>query len=115
MGVEAAVDGLTTFVATLDDAAQQLADLDPVNTEAGAAVVQVVEAPRLTGTLASTVAAVAGPNGFTLTAGGPAAPYAAIVHARNPFLTRALDQEEQRIAGLYADHVATTVNTIQGA
>jgi hypothetical protein len=115
MGVEAVVDGLATFVSTLDDAARQLEDLDAVNTEAGALVVAAVEAPRRTGALDSTVAATAGPDGFTLTAGGPAVPYAAIVHARNPFLTRALDDEEQRITDLYTDHVTATVTTIQGA
>jgi hypothetical protein len=114
-GVEATVDGLDRFVETLADAAEQLADLDTVNREAGALVVAAVEAPRLTGALASTVAAVADRDGFTLTAGGPAVPYAAIVHARNPFLTRALDDEEQRVTDLYTDHVTDTVNTIQGA
>lgn len=114
-GVEVDLDGLDTFAQTVTDAAQALGDLDAVNITAGDTVFQAVEAPRVTGRLASTVRAVAGPDGFSVVAGGPDAPYAPYVHARNPFLTRALDDREREVIGLYEAHVIDTVNTIQGA
>lgn len=114
-GVGVTLDGLDTFAQTAEAASHALADLDAVNAEAGDTVVQAVEAPRVTGRLASTVQAVAGPDGFSVVAGGPDAPYAPYVHARNPFLTRALDQREREVIGLYEAHVTDTVATIQGA
>lgn len=114
-GLTASVDGLTSLVSSLDEAASRLDDLDQVSAEAADQVVRAVEAPRVTGRLASTVAAEVDADGFTLTAGGPAAPYAAIVHARNPFLTRALDDRETAVVSAYEDHIDNTVNTIRGA
>ncbi len=115
MGVATDVDGLTTLVRTVDDAATQLADLDAVNRQAADDVVRAVEAPRRTGRLADTVTAVVDETGFSLTAGSPAVQYAAIVHARNPFLTRALARREDDVIAAYEDHVTDTVNTIKGA
>ena len=115
MAVRTSFDGLDTLVQSVEDAADNLADLDQVNATAGQLVVQAVDAPRLTGALASTVDAIPDRHGFTLTAGGRVAPYAAIVHARNPFLTRALTNREDAVVDTYADHVTDTVQTIRGA
>lgn len=113
--LSASVDGLTELVRTTGDASERLADLDDVNADNADLVVAAVEAPRLTGTLASTVTAVLEPTGFAVTAGGERAPYAAIVHARNPFLTRALNERESDLIEAYERHVTDTLDTIQGA
>lgn len=107
--------GLDAFARSVTEAGRELGDLRDVDAQAAGEAVQAVEAPRLTGTLDSTVAAVVDPDGFTLTAGGPAAPYAAIVHARNPFLTRAVDRSEADILRPYEQHIDTTLDRIQGA
>lgn len=115
MGVTATVDGLAPFAASTADVAVRLADLDQVNADAAAEIVQAVEAPRITGTLAATVHAVVTPDGFEVAAGGDRAPYAAKVHARNPFLTRALDTHVDDVADAHEQHVIDSVATIQGA
>jgi hypothetical protein len=115
MGVDVDVDGLAAFTATAADAAAQLADLDQVNAQVAADIVDAVEAPRLTGRLASTVTAVPEGAGFRVTAGGERAPYAGIVHARTRFLNRALEARQRAAETAYEDHVTDTVNTITGA
>ena len=115
MSLTASVDGLESFTRSVDDAAAALADLDQVNADAADTLVAAVEAPRVTGALAGTVAAVVDRDGFRVTAGGKAAPYVAIVHARNPFLTRAMTSREADVVDAYRDHVTDTVHTIQGA
>lgn len=115
MTLTADVDGLDRFTRSVDAAADELADLDQVNAQAAAQVVQAVEAPRLTGTLADTVEAVVDRDGFRVTAGGSRAPYVAIVHARNPFLTRAMNARQADVVDTYREHITDTVNTIQGA
>lgn len=115
MTLAADVDGLDRFVQTVDVAAQELDDLDQVNADAARLVVQAVEAPRLTGTLADTVEAVVERTGWRVVAGGARAPYVAIVHARNPFLARAMNARENDVVDAYRDHVTHTVNTIKGA
>jgi hypothetical protein len=107
--------GLDAFARSVQEAGRQLGDLHDADAAAAGQAVQAVEAPRLTGALDSTVAAAVDPDGFTLTAGGPAAPYAAIVHARNPFLTRAIDRSEAEIVQAYEQHIDTTLDRIQGA
>lgn len=112
MGVEATVDGLATLARSLDAAADELSDLAQVNVHAADLVVRAVEAPRITGRLDDSVTSFVDADGFTLTATAPYAPY---VHARNPFLTRALSDRELAVIELYEDHVTETVNTIRGA
>lgn len=115
MTLSADVDGLDRLTRSVDAAADDLVDLDQVNADAAAQVVRAVEAPRVTGTLADTVTATVDRDGWTVTAGGKRAPYVAIVHARNPFLTRAMQAREEAVIDAYRDHVTDTVNTIQGA
>jgi hypothetical protein len=88
-----------------------LGDLSAPSRDAAAIALGSVKAPRDTGTLADTVEAVVTPLGFTLTAGGTRAPYAAIVHARDPYLTRALTAREDDVVDTYADHVEHTIDT----
>lgn len=96
-------------------AGDQLADLASVNAEAAADVLGVVDPPIRTGRLAQTVGAQIDALGFTLTAGGSAAPYGPIVHARDPFLTRALNERETAVLDRYEQHIDKTLDTIQGA
>lgn len=119
MSLDLTADGLARFAQTTGEAADQLADLAQLNQEVGDLVIAGATVPRVSGRLARTVRAVpdgpGGAGGFRLVAGGPEAPYAAIVHARNPFLARALDQREQAAIDRYIDHAERAVTTIQGA
>lgn len=93
----------------LGDLGAALGTLEVPSRDAAALALGAVVAPRDTGTLDDSVEAVVTPLGFTLTAGGTRAPYAAIVHARDPFLTRALDARAEDVVGTYADHVDDTI------
>lgn len=90
--------------------ADEIADLRGTNQIAADTVLGAVRPPRLTGALAGTVAAVVDATGFGLTVGGSAAPYGPIVHARDPFLTRALTDREAAVVALYVDHLQAAVN-----
>lgn len=114
MSVSADVDEVLGFSRDVVDAADELVDVDQVNADAAQIALGVVDPPRRTGRLASTVAAVSDALGFTLTAGGPEAPYGPIVHARDPFLTRALEQREDQLADAYEQHAEHALETIQG-
>lgn len=109
------IDGLPEVLAAsgrVEDAGVALGDLSAPSSDASALALGEVRAPVRTGALANTVAAEPTALGFTLTAGGPSAPYAGIVHARNPFLTRAVEAREGGIVDTYADFVDTTLDTI---
>lgn len=110
----AEVDGLQRLAQTLGDAADALDD-PQVNADAAGQVLVAVDPPYLIGRLASTVRADHDGDGFTLRAGGPEAPYGAIVHARDPFLTDALAAREQAVIDTYLDHLDHVVDQIQGA
>lgn len=110
----AEVDGLQRLTQTLADAAADLDD-PQVNADAAHQVLTAVDPPYRTGRLASTVRAEHTSDGFTLRAGGPEAPYGAIVHARDPFLTDALAAREQAVIDTYIDHLDHLVDQIQGA
>lgn len=113
--VKVASTGVDHLADTLDQAGDKLSDLTSVNADAADDVLGVVDPPYLTGRLASTVDAVVDALGFTLTAGGPAAPYGPIVHARDPFLTRALNARETAVIDQYEQHIDKSLDTIQGA
>lgn len=98
------------LAADLDRVAQVIGDLTGVNNLAADDVLAAVDFPRRTGALASTGATQVTADGFTLIAGGSVAPYGPIVHARDPFLTRALNAQEEAIVGLYLDHLNTAIN-----
>lgn len=110
--VERGVDEVGT---TLTAAGEALDDLARPGGLIAARLEALVDPPVVTGRLASTVHAEVGPTGVTLTAGGTAAPYAAQVHARNPFLVRATDAAIPDAVNTVADHVDDVTATIKGA
>lgn len=114
-GLTSAVVGVDAFASSVAAAGAQLVNLQPVNDAAGVLVLDAADIPYKTGRLAGTVHAIADDQGVDLVAGGPAAPYAAVVHARDPFLVRALTDREDAVLDLHADHVAGVLDTIQGA
>lgn len=114
MTFEASADGADRLASSMSDAAAALLDLDSVNEQAADDVLGYVNPPVRTGALASTVREEADALGFTLTAGGPKAPYAPAVHARNPFLTRATDDAKAAVTERYVDHVTDVVHHIKG-
>lgn len=106
------IQGVDRLVDTLDAAAHELAGLtDP---EAGQLLSNRAEttAPRKSGFLADQHELIVDAGEMTIvnTAG-----YAAIVHAREPWLTTALDAMTEEITNSYADDVADIVDQITGA
>lgn len=107
------VEGADRLAATLADAGRTIADLpDDVHRDAGRQALDAAVIPRRTGHLASTAAVVVVAAGFALTA---TADYAAIVHANDPFFSRAIEAKANAIAGEYLDQITETLNTVQGA
>lgn len=82
--------------AELGDLAASLVDLSPAADAAAATVlpVAVERAPRLTGRLAASLRSVVRPTGFSIES---PLPYAAVVHARNPWLANVITAAEQDI------------------
>lgn len=110
----AALQGGDRLVATLREAGQALADLGAAHVAAANKVQPraVAEAPKRTGTLASSIGTVLDEaTQFSVVA---TASYAAIVHAANPFMTRAAEASLDDVIAVYADAVADTVSHIQG-
>jgi len=95
-------------------AAAEVVDLYDVNVDAAADVLGFVDPPIRTGRLASTVEAVPEAMGFVLRAGGPDAPYAPAVHARDPFLREALNDRQQAVVDHYIDHAERVADTLKG-
>lgn len=114
MTFKASAQGAARLSDTLGQAAAALGDLDAVNGEAAEDVLGFVSPPVRTGRLAGTVREEHDALGFTLTAGGPEAPYAPYVHKRDPFLTQALDDRQQAVVERYVDHVRDAVDLIEG-
>lgn len=103
------VDGLR---ASLETAATKLAGLAPP--EAGQLLLADATAasPRDTGVLAESHDLVVQAGSLTVVA---AAPYAAIVHARDPWLADTLTADQERVLDIYTDEVADIVDHIKGA
>lgn len=111
MGAE--TRGIDDLRASLDSAARALAtDLPPV--EVGQQLVSrgAAAAPRETGTLANSHQLVITAGRLTVIA---AAPHAAIVHAKQPWLDETLTAETDQIIDAAAEKVAVAVAQIQGA
>lgn len=106
--------GAAAFVGSLEQAAAALGELAEVNTNAGELVLGAARIPRRTGRLDRSARVLGSVDGFTLTAGGPSAPHAPIVHAYNPFLTDALTTSETDVVDLYLGHAERALDTIQG-
>lgn len=103
---------LRPFAEEVEGLGPALGDFQAASRQAGTMVLGDVRPPIRTGTLAATVEAVPEGLGFALRAGGPRAPYGPIVHARDPFLTRALTGREDDVLDIYLGHVEDTLNTI---
>lgn len=107
--------GVAQLVATAADVAAGIDDLTAPNQAAARHVEARIDPPILTGRLAATVSVTADDGGVLVTAGGTGAPYAAVVHARNPFLTRALTASLVDVEETYADHVDDHLTRLRGA
>lgn len=100
------------LAATLKAAAEKVADLTGAH-EAAAQVVlakAVPDTPRRTGRLAASVRSDVHPAGFQIVA---ATPYAAIVHARRPWIAQAVDATTTDQVEVYTDHLTTIAATIE--
>lgn len=103
---------LARFADDVEAVGRALGDLSGPSRVAAAKVIGDVRAPRVSGALAATVEAIPTALGFTLRAGGTSAPYGAIVHARDPFLTRPLTAAEDEVVDAYEDHVVQQLSSI---
>lgn len=107
--------GIDTLSSTAHAAADQVRRVAAAwGEEAGTIVLAAVDPPIDTGRLASTVHLVVTPEGFAIAAGGEQAPYAAIVNAREPFLTPAFTARESAVVDKAADQLERLVGTIKG-
>jgi hypothetical protein len=105
------------FARRMLDAADDLADLEQTNAEAGALVLAAADIPRRSGHLAAGVRYAATPGGVTLAA---AAPYWTFVHwgaprrgiVARPFLLNALELKQSDVADLYLDHAQSVVTKL---
>lgn len=98
--------------AEVDDLAASLGDLTPAADAAAATVlpVAVERAPRLTGRLAASLRSVVRATGFSIES---PLPYAAKVHARNPWIATAIgvhETEETRAVEQYVDDLIAATN-----
>lgn len=106
-----------TFARRMFAAADDLADLEPINAEAGALALASADIPRRSGHLAAGVRYAATPNGVTLAA---SASYWTFVHwgapargiVARPFLLDALQLRQSDIADLYLDHAERVARTL---
>lgn len=108
----ATVDGAERLSATLSAAGDALADLAAVNREQGTATLNAAAIPVRTGQLQRSAYVDSDAQGFALSA---SAPYAGIVHAANPFFTRALAARADHIIDALVDHAGDVLDTIHGA
>lgn len=115
--MSASVRGVDALVASMDDAADQLADLTEGHEQAGIVLETAARdsSPRRTGALAGTVAHQVSAGLVSITAGSPAVTYAAAVHKQDPWIARTVDQRQAQVVDIYAEAVARTVDQIKGA
>ena len=108
------VDGLEQLQRSLDAAGRALEDLTPAHERAGELLEgrAQADAPRLTGRMAGQHELVVHAGGLTIT---NAARYAPFVHARQPWLTRALDALQRQVVDIYSNQVDQIVDDIRGA
>lgn len=102
------ITGLDSLVDGLGAAAHELADLPDAHREAGQLLTARAQtaAPRRTGVLAASHGPTVTADQVTVTA---AAPYAAYVHARNPWLTETLNATTDDLLTIYATAVSEVV------
>ncbi len=110
------VEGVDRLVDTLDAAAGALGALPALGDVGGlVAGVARADAPRRTGALASTVAHQVAGGIVHITAGGSGVNYAAAVHKRIPFITRAVELEEAEILQLLTESADQVLSQVHGA
>lgn len=107
------VRGVDQLVDRLDAAARELAGLTTAHAEAGRLLVADAHrtVPRRTGHLDESHAVIVEAGEVQVV---NAATYAPIVHARDPWLARSLDELHDQLVEVYADGVAGVVATITG-
>jgi hypothetical protein len=105
--------GADQLVRTLDDAARHLEDLTDAEREAGQLLADQGSkaAPRRTGRLAESHGYTVTDTGLSVTA---ATPYASIVHARNPWLTRTVGNQLDQVADIYLAGVSDALAEVKG-
>lgn len=114
--IDLQLTGADRLASTARSTVDQIEELNATEGDrAGTLVLDVVRPPILTGALAATVHVVSTPDGFGVAAGGEGAPYAAIVHARQPFITAAFLAREDSIVNTYADALDAALDTLGGA
>lgn len=113
----AALQGADRLAGTLQRAADQVADLSDVDHDTGRLLAEAgaKAAPRLTGRLAGahgyTVVDVGDGSAVVVTA---ATPYARVVHARNPWLTRTVEAKTDQVLDLYLAGLEAGLDTVKG-
>jgi hypothetical protein len=113
MAADASLRGADNLVRTLHDAARQLEDLTDAEKTAGQLLAQAGSkaAPRQSGRLAAA-------HGYTIVAAVltvvAATPYAAIVHARKPWLTDTVVDHDDQVADIYLASVTDALATVKG-
>lgn len=116
MSARLTADGATRLTSTAHTAADRARRVVASwGDEAGTIVLAAVDPPIDTGRLASTVHLLTTPQGFAIAAGGPRAPYVAIVNARHPFLTEPFRARETAVLDAAADQVADLLGTLKGS
>lgn len=116
MSLTASVEGVDRLVGTLDDAAGLLVDLAPPP-QAGDVLVAAARprTPYDRGFLVDTVQAGVVDQAVVLSAGTRDVYYAAIVHARRPWLADTIADQADTITQLVVDQVDDVIDTITGA
>lgn len=109
----AQLQGADNLVRTLHAAARQIEDLSEAEHKAGQLLAEAGSkaAPRLTGRLRESHGYTVTDAGLTVTA---ATPYAVVVHARTPWLTRTVDTEAEQVADIYLAGVDDALADVKG-
>ena len=104
----------------LRSAADDLEDLDPLTRDLGPLVLAAVDPPRRTGALADTVRADPDSEGVDIIAGSGSVAYAGVIHQgwpahnirANPFISRAIENTEERIADRGQEHLEQALDRL---
>lgn len=113
MSVGVDTSEIDDLAASAGQVADLLADLADVNRLAADDVLGYVNPPVLTGRLRDSSDLQADALGWVIRYGGSAAPYAPYAHARDPFLTTAIDERIDAVESLYVDHVNDAVEQLK--
>ena len=117
------VDGADRLAAGMKHAGQEMLDMTPTHGKVAGMVADATRVPRLTGRLAASVRPAGQPGKATVRAGGPAVPYAGVIHWGWPrrnirpqtFLADAAANTEPAWLATYAADVQTILDTVTGA